>query len=223
MGFGFLFIGFVIFCNPLFSVYTFPISAVFMLMGLFQLGRYNKGFMLSRNTLLIWLIPAVAQFVFEILSQRGIVSQTVTTAKTALRIAGIGFEMLFILFLLTGIEMIAKETGLPKLVSKASFRRYIAIGYYALVFIAVSSLIPIEAEKLLGTILYFFGFIFRAMIALLIWSCYMYICLEGDEDMPITPLRFKWMEKLRNFYNGVIFKGNGKRNQSKGEKKNGKK
>lgn len=196
-----------------------------MLFGLFSLCKYNKGFKLARNTLLLWLTCSVFSLALNILGTLGAAVSLSNSLKIPLRIASYGFEMLFVLFLLTGVEMIAKETSLPKLISKARRQRAVSVVYYALIFLTISSFGSTDSGKILGIILYVFGTVFKFFIVSSVWTCYVRICLKGDEDMPERPLKFKWMNNWRNFYNKSVFSQKSKEtNKSrKGKKKNGKK
>ncbi len=203
MGFGYLFIGSLIFCNPLYASYTFPISAFFMLCGLWMLSRYNRGFKMAKTTLLIWLIPAILTLVCDLLSSLSVDIAPLNSLSIPAKVAGYGLEMLFMLFTLTGIQMIATETALPKLIRRAKVWRTVSVVYYTLIFISVSAFGSTEHGKLLVPILFILGLVFKIAVTSLIWSCYMWICLEGDEDMPIKPMRFEWMNTLRDKFNDV--------------------
>ncbi len=222
MGFGYLFIGSLIFCNPLYASYTFPISAFFMLCGLWMLSRYNRGFKMARTTLLIWLIPAVLSLVCDLLSSLGVDVAILNSLSTPAKVAGYGLEMLFMLFTLTGIQMIAVETSLPKIIKRAKLWRVVSVVYYTLIFLSVSAFGSTEHGKLLVPILFISGLVFKVAVTALVWSCYMWICLEGDEDMPIKPMRFKWMNTLRNKFNDIALTPKIQENKKQTKGKGGK-
>lgn len=206
MGFGYLFLGYLLFLNPVYSAYTDLFACLIQGIGIWMLARYNRGFSLARCALVPLTAAAALAFLCRILEFCGKAAAFTSAAKTPLALTQYGLEMLYLLFLLSGVQMIAAETSLDKLAARASRWRIFALVYYSALFLTVSALGGSLAGHLLGAAVYLVGLVYPFFIAAILWTCYMRICLEGDEDMPEKPLRFAWANRLRDFSNSLLFR-----------------
>ena len=203
MGFGYLFFGIFLAAN--FLVYTgittLP-AVLLMLMGMLTLGSFNRPLGQARLILMPTALVALVRFVLEILSLFGLFSVEGIGAS----VISLTLELLLMLFtlrLLAGIALLGEETELPKIVFRAKRNAFLLAFAYGL---SILFNLPIEAEwyKLACAYvlppLIIFRLIAMLLNALLIYSCYMYICMPEDLDMPRrkTGIRLidEWAERI---------------------------
>jgi len=93
--------------------------------------------------------------------------------------------------LLVAIYKIAVDTELNSIQGKAQRNLALCIIYYFIIlffqtpFPGIESLEKYLIEKMaFGLITYILGYIWMILNTALLFSCYMWICKEGDEDMP---------------------------------------
>lgn len=204
MGFGYLFFGIFLAAN--FVAYpgiTMLPAVLLMLMGMLMLGNFNRPLGQARLLLLPAALAALGCFVFEIINLFALIPMA--SYEMFSYIFSLALEVLMMLFtlrLLAGIALLGKETELPKIVFRAKRNAVLLTLAYAL---SILLSLPIEAEWFKSVAVYVYAplVIFRliAMLlnAFLIYSCYMYICMPEDLDMPRrkTGIRFldEWFEK----------------------------
>ena len=100
------------------------------------------------------------------------------------------------------VRDIADKVELPK-IKWGALRNFIVFALYALIY--GISLLPLktidEFNKLMSVpyIALWIGFIILNLIML--FSCYMRICQEGDEDMPQRPSKIKIFNKMNDALN----------------------
>lgn len=204
MGFGILFIGYIF--MSLFSLNPFGDIAQLLgfsiiLFALFKLSPYAKNFKIAKYV----TVPLVLACAFS--------SVTTIIQKLGVEISlGIGFEQIFSLafavlffifhlFLLFGIREIAKFTELPKISEKA-IRNFIVGAFYFVLTFAGSLDTPFKEDfaKYFGMPTLVIGLIWYALNIVLIYSAYMWICLEGDEDMERKRSKFEFVNKLNDAF-----------------------
>lgn len=200
MGFGYLFFGAVLWINPLFSAYTEWAAYLFMLAGNNKLAVYNRGFRYSRIAAVSGLALSFLNLFlnaadeFELFDfSAGILYPIVSTAVLLNAAA-------YVLLLMVGIYQIAGETGLEKLKTKAVYRA--VLHTLVILFETVVSLGVLEnaaGDGSMGVILFARIFV-RILNALLVFSCYRMICLEGDEEMPRKESRFAFVNRLNEHF-----------------------
>lgn len=202
MGFGYLFFGVFLAANFLaYAGITMLPAVLLMLMGMLTLGNFNRPLGQARLLLLPTALLALVRFVLDILALFNLLSADLPVF-VAVSLALEVFMMLFTLRLLAGIALLGQETELPKIVFRAK-RNAILLGVaYAL---SVLFNLPITAEWYRLACAYvlppliIFRLIAMLLNAFLVYSCYMYICMPEDLDMPRrkTGIRFldEWLEK----------------------------
>ena len=203
MGFGYLFLGVFLVINFLAyaGITTFP-AILLMLMGMLTLGNFNRPLGTARLLLFPAALLAAARFVFDLLSLFGMAAK-VETVSVIVSLALELFMMLFTLHLLAGIALLGEETELPKIVFRAK-RNAILLGVAYTLSILFSLPITADWYKLACAYvvppLIIFRLIAMLLNAFLVYSCYMYICMPEDLDMPRrkTGIRFldEWAEKM---------------------------
>lgn len=203
MGFGLLFFGYMMLFNVPYKGIDFPpdlLAYTLILIALTKLGRYGKKIKISSYVSIGCLAIAAAKLVCQI---SGLFISVSATLTNSLSIADMVLSLPFHFFMLIGFSELAADVELPKLQGKCKrnfgivcFLYLLTVFYYLYKagiipeVTGVSSMHIFAMQQLLG-------YIIRIMNIILIASCYMRICLEGDEDMPYTPNAIEaYMTKL---------------------------
>jgi len=193
MGFGLLFLGYTLPLAPLPYLLALPdcIGFVFMLVALSKLSPHSKNFKfagyilyfmlaLSLTTLFIESTVFINEFItpLTVFKSPGDIINTLSFSQLVCNLA-------FHYFLFQALIDIASFVENKKIVRKCKRNRIITLIYliYA-VIIALPLGFPKEIFQYLAyinNIAYYPVFILNAIQ---IFSCYMWICYEGDEDMP---------------------------------------
>lgn len=197
MGFGVLFIGYVVtflFAMTKLSVITNLFGALIMMYALTLLSRYNRFFkyaLIASGALTVYGIVYLI-FVLFMNSSPEIMETVLTYVK-----AGIVF--LYHIPLLKGISQLAYEVELPKVARKAVRNLSFTIVYFVF---EIFTLLPFPQKIAEEINLYVsfpvlcMGLIWLVLNGILLFSCYMWICLEGDEDMEAKESKFEIVNKL---------------------------
>lgn len=154
-----------------------------------SLSEYSEGFETLKKYLYLLLPSSLVTLVLQILvltgSKQNLFFEAYFTGYTAL----LAF---YNILLLTAIKKIARETELKSLEARAMRNTVLAILYYAALLF---SYLPFDFVKNVSShptykvTLFLFGYIWQALNFVLIFSCYMWICRQGDEDMPVKKRR----------------------------------
>lgn len=202
MGFGYLFVGYLLAINPVYSAFTAVFGVLVMLFGMLRLRRFNLP--LSHAGMLIYPMLCVegARFVLELLRLLSLLP-TAAFNSTSSVLTPVS-TVLFLLFherLLSGIEELAIETELPKIRYRANRNRLFSLLSYAL---SLAIALPIGGEGYLTfTAAAFLPALLALLVtlvlnALLFWSCYMWICLPEDLEMKRPPTGIKWLDRIED-------------------------
>lgn len=201
MGFGYLFFGAFLAANFLaYPELTMLPAVLLMLMGMLTLGNFNRPLRQARLLLFPAVLVSLVCFVFAAIELFGFLPAE--SYETASYIFSLALELLmaaFTLRLLSGIALLGEETELPKIVFRAKRNAIlIAVSYGLSILLSL----PIEAEwfTLAANHTYAPLILFRliAMLlnALLIYSCYMYICMPEDLEMPRRKTGIRFLDGL---------------------------
>lgn len=199
MGFGVLFFGYLIGMNFVYNGFTDIISYLIILYALALLYRHNKFFKNSFYTLLPLSVLGTLFFVFEIISFIGIEKGLdLVLIHSYYSVAAAILKLIYTVFLLKGIENLALELDIPTIRIKAFRNRLFILIYYPLfIFTELSQegwAAKIAQYAFLPVML--FGFVCLILNAILFYSCYMWICLEGEENMQRSTSRFKFINLI---------------------------
>ncbi|MBQ8510519.1 MAG: hypothetical protein IJ493_11495 [Clostridia bacterium] len=196
MGFGLLFIGYFFFLNlPMRGIDILPdfVGCLLMLSALRSLTRHcpsNQGFARARTVTLGMGVLSLANLFTQIAGLSANVPDIFT------RVLAICYSLVVLvwhIFLLMGIYELALAVDLPKLAGRTRRILTLTVIYYVLQLLSSSGLLklitgmtetPEMALSLINLALYLLGLVWLFCTAALIFTCYMRICLEGDEDMP---------------------------------------
>lgn len=201
MGFGLLFIGyFFLLFFPVGSIGVLPniaaVGCIIMFSACKRLSHYApdcKGFKLARHTLIPYLAISLAELVFDIVEFTGVYDSSVyTSISKLLALASDIVFGVYAVFVMVGIYRLAKEVELTRLAARTGIVMSISVLFSLLSTVSnVAAFMGGAADGNITVIINYIGFaafIFEyiAIFANLahIFSCYMHICLEGDEDMP---------------------------------------
>ncbi|MBQ8276181.1 MAG: hypothetical protein IJZ02_06125 [Clostridia bacterium] len=203
MGFGILYLGYLI----AFLLYLNPYAAVTRLIGycvifaaLAKLRRHNRWFAFSQTAVIPLMALALADSVIDITTR--IMGEGTPSAMTAAT-GGIETAMTLLLLvfhvcLLMAVYTIAQDTELPSLAAAAR-RNIVLIAAYAVLH-GIWSL-PVQLGDsytvTLSLMLFVLQLVWTVADLILIFRCYMWICLEGDEDMAQKPSRFAFVNRFR--------------------------
>ncbi|MBR5452851.1 MAG: hypothetical protein IKV54_02110 [Clostridia bacterium] len=233
MGFGLLAIGYMFMLdfggpNAAFDYLPDIIGFLLMFAGVSKLSVYNRGFRYAK----ILLIPLIAMggvtLVFDIVSILGFSLNTVAqTASDMNDSLSVFFKFAYHVALMLGIRDIGRETELPRISFRAIRNMSVTVFYYLLYLVCDFLPVAEEQRQIFALIIQLFGIFVVLLNLVLLLSCYMRICLEGDEDMPIKPSRFAFVnrmnERLDNAINKLERSGEEVREYNESKKKKKKK
>ena len=183
MGFGILFFGYLLlfFCRGV-DIFPDTLAYIVIFAALYVLASHSAYFKNAKLFAMMLLPVGAVTDVFLFLGvftdfEVGFVSEVmaILSAMTLL---------IFHYFLFDGIRALALDLHLPKIADHARRNWWITVLYYALVILASLRLSFLEeAMRYFGIIVPVVGLCWVVLNAVLIYTCYMKICLEGDEDM----------------------------------------
>lgn len=203
MGFGILFLGYV--CTYLFSmtpfgIFTDVLGNLVLLYALRQLGQYNRFFRLSMYAAGALALCASANAALTVFAVDNAV------LAVCLNVAKVVCVCFFHVTLLRGVGTIAADTGLLKLQKKAMRNMSLTILYIALsLFLMLPFPDTVAAELNLYVTLpvFILGLLWLVLNAVLLFSCYMWICLEGDEDMEVRESKFSIVNRVQRKFSDM--------------------
>ncbi len=200
MGFGFLFVGYLLTLNFAFESLTLFPALCLMLVGLFSLAPYHRAFREARLWGFVLAAFSSAYFVAEIVRMAGGVGEELfDLLKDSILLPAI--TLLLLVFhdrLLRGCEALCEETELPKLQYAAKRNRF--LSWLAFSFYLLLSL-PLRADWYIGVVgaaflpVFLFRLAVGCMNAYLIWRCYMWICRPEDVDMARRQTGIEWIDR----------------------------
>jgi len=199
VGFGLLFLGyFFLFDFPYKGLDIFPDAAGFglMLLGLLSLVEYERAFRRPLYAGFGLLLLNVIDLAFQLSAFFGkALPSAVTDVFTYLLLFAL---LLYQCLLLDGIAAIAKQTDLPALRFRAIRNKIFTVAmaviklFFSLDFAFIRDMsIRLNTALPFSSILFLLDWLVLLLNALLLFSCYMRICKEGDEDMPMPEKKNK--------------------------------
>ena len=198
MGFGTLFIGYFLLLNLTYYGFTDVIAAAVMMLGLYKLSPVNKYFRYAFISAVAFLGFSFGEFgiaVYEIFIKQ-IGSPILVSVMSVIRCICVGALTVLIL---KGVEEVAKEVEIKDLSVKAARLAMLTAIIYAL-WITLEAPIPFIKDVILGMISLI---VLLATIALIIvnlsviYSCYMKICMPGEEVLTDKPSKFAFVNEYR--------------------------
>lgn len=201
MGFGYLFIGYLfMFSFPYRGLDIFPdiIGFIIAFIGIRTLSEYGCGFDNLKRFFCLLIPSSFITLAIQILRLLNIDLSFIEIWETAYT----AMILVYNIMLLVAIYRIGKDTGVGIIYAKAQRNLVLCLMYYAIIlFFSFPSPLTEKLEVYLATkfsfglVMYIFGYVWLILNASLIYSCYMWICQIGDEDMPEKESKFM---KLKN-------------------------
>ena len=192
MGFAWMFLGYILLLGTNFDILGVTLDITpdvigFLLLshGFSVASRYCDCFRISK---VLAVVGVPASLVYLTAELSGTLDLGISPAwLTAIHYGYAVFKLLFSLCLLYSLYLITAQTGVEKLRKKS-----IRLALYTAVFFFVEHFLPsflprfgiaLSASQTAGLQM-LLNICCILINATLIFGCYMWICLEGDEDMP---------------------------------------
>ena len=198
MGFGTLFIGYFFLVNISYFEYTDIIAAMVMLLGLYNLSRFNRGFKLGFFFASAFAIFSLAEISFVILD----LFEISTWAESFIDMFSIPRYLLIFgvtVSALIGIRDVANEVEADLLARKAAA----IIPFTAAYVIMAICEIP-QTASLLGpampyvyTALIITHLIIVTTVLITVYKAYSTICMPEDLEPEVKKSRFEFVNKFR--------------------------
>ena len=196
MGFGTLFIGYFLLLNIVKPAASDVIAGMVILLALERLSRVNRKFAVSR--IFTILFSAVGLFGFVMFfGSMFIPSFQALEAVVSPYIGAARFLLLcpMTVFILLGIEEVAREVELEKVPTRAKFLAFFGIAIRLLYAFCE---LPIAVPAGLYFAAIFLEFIYVITLLFLIWNCYFMICMPEDVNgKKRKPSRFGFVNAYR--------------------------
>lgn len=203
MGFGILFCGYLIAyllsLNP-YAALTRFVGYIVLFVALNKLGRHNRFFGYSRLIAIPLALMAGVDAVASILSRLMGEGAPASLDKLSRALAGglTMFDLALGICLFMAIYWLATDTALPKLARSARIAMLLSGAYGVLTGLSV---LPVKLgpsyANTLALLVLCMRLIWTVVGLVLIFRCYMWICLEGDEEMAQKPSRFAFVNEYR--------------------------
>ncbi|MBE6638517.1 MAG: hypothetical protein E7616_03550 [Ruminococcaceae bacterium] len=199
MGFGLISLGWLFFADIPWKIDLLAdfIGCYLIIAGCRRLKPYSAHFESAVKWFGVLLVPSVAITVLEIVYAL-MEKQQLSQYLLHLEIAHTLIFTLSLHFLLMGLIQISTDVGRGKIARKC--RRNLGITAVAILFYVLTRLLAnmefanktvtntIGISWLIANVLWYWMLVLHFIQ---IFSCYMWICYEGDEDMPIKESAFK--------------------------------
>ena len=199
MGFGTLFIGYLLILNMVRPAASDAFAGFIILLALLKLSRFNPHFVRAK-----WMSVAFAVLgVIELpLFCLGMIFTEVKTFYDTVNpyLLTVRFILLALLtlFILLGIEALAREVELDDVTKKAKFLAYANIAVRGLFTICCLPINMSVYVNYIYAVTIFLEFFLVLTILFVIWRCYMMICMPEDiNGRKQKPSRFAFVNEYR--------------------------
>ena len=206
MGFGILLMGFLLSMSN-YPGYTDCAAFFIVFYAMLRLGEYNRFFIAAKLAAFVICVCGMAGMMLSMGELIGFIDETNTLVNIYDNTSEM-LKILFGIFMLLGIIGISRETKVDSNV-RLGWWCICILGLYTLLY-AGSFLwqIFIPWRMLLRVIYMLVG-------AYLVFCCYRWICLEGDEDMSPYTSRFEFVNRMRRRLDEKAEAGNRKGAEAK--------
>lgn len=207
MGFGFLFIGYLLTFLLYLTLQALGFGSLallggyaLMLYALTKLCRFHASFSLAKWS----LIPLLLTGIYRLLQDADTlflwnVAFAGDTVAAVMDWVEFCLSVLFQFALLYGIRMLADGVELKK-ISAAAMRNTIVYGIYAALYIVGNLSFAASFRQYLTFSTVLFNIAWLALNLLLIVSCAKNICPAGDEEVTPRRSRFEWINRMGDAY-----------------------
>ena len=202
MGFGILFIGYILTFLMSFVSYGYffeLIGALLMVYAFTKLSEYNSKFKFAFVAALPLVITALAITVINLMGISGYDLSDHILTKTILPNCKIYFNAVFHATMFFAVSDIAIDTECPR-IRNAAYRNMIIYGVYFVLQIVVQMPFVLgdrnifRAVGIIGNALWL---LWLALDGIMLFSCYMQICDSDDTEMKAKPSKFAAINQLR--------------------------
>jgi hypothetical protein len=178
MGFGTLFTGFILLLNMVQPAASDAFAGFIILLALLKLSQFNINFLRAKWFAIAFSVIGVIELPLfclgMILPEVKTFYEQVDSVVMVLRFALLAVMTLFILL---GIEGLAKEVELSDVPRRAKFLAYANIAVRGLFSFCY---LPIGIPYVVYAVAIFLEFILVLTMLFVIWRCYMMICMPED-------------------------------------------
>lgn len=203
MGFGLLFTGYVLTFFVSLVKYGYVIRLAgyaIMAIALLKIREYGREFSYPLGGALVLTLYGIYDCVYrgaDVLSYK--LPDPLLLPPAVMECVDLISVVVFNLILLYSIFVITSKLELSKQRNSAIRNAMLVVLYLVLNLLAIGPLCGNETYiKYFGMPSFLIQLVWIALNAVLLFSCYMYICPEGDEDMPQQKSRFEIVNKLRD-------------------------
>ncbi len=230
MGFGILFIGFFLLLNIPYHSYTDAICAVISLYALYKLSAINTNFKRACYSAVGFSVFGILEFLYSALIVF-VPSLNIPDVFTVVSIVRYAVVCVLSVFTFLGMRDVANEVGLRVIAIKCERVIYMTYPIYALSVVSeILSFFPLPftVMQYIAVVILVCNMALIIISLIVIYNCYMRICMPEDEDMPEKESKFKFVnafrrheeEKRREYadYKLEKFKKNQEKQKEKNEK-----
>ncbi|MBQ8311113.1 MAG: hypothetical protein IJX80_08905 [Clostridia bacterium] len=207
MGFGYLFLGYLVSFFLYMTVQALGIGSLALLVGyammfygLYLLRHYHAAFA-SAKWMLVPLLAMGLYRVAEDIVTLFLVSLPFVNDTVKAAVDWISFMLLIVfqLAMLYGIRMLADSIELKK-ISGAAVRNSIFVGVYAVLYLCGSLPLGETIKPYLTLSVTLLNLVFVVCNLALLVSCMKNICREGEEQIEPKRSRFAWVNRMSDTY-----------------------
>lgn len=188
MGFGILLMGFLLSMSN-YPGYTDCAAFFIIFYSMLKLGEYSKLFKTAKFISFVIFVCGMAGMMLSMGELIGFVDET-NTLVDIYDSASEALKIVFGVFMLLGIIDISKQTELDCNVTLGA-RCLIILGLYLALYVTSLFFKIFIPWRMLMRVIYMLA------AGYLIFCCYRWICLEGDEQMSPYTSRFELVNRLR--------------------------
>lgn len=205
MGFGLLLTGYLLLVNIVYYGFTDMVAAALMLYALYKLSivnKINKNFSRAFVSSVVFFIFSVGEFGFAV-CEMFFPTSDFTAVISWLAIARCFLVCILTLFILYGIRDVSTEVELHSLAYKCERSVPITLVVYMLNIVAetvgIFNFISTKYIAMASSVILIATIILVVMNAMSIHSCFLKICMPGDEFFGNSqkPSRFEFVNKFR--------------------------
>lgn len=201
MGFGLLFVGYsALFYIPFrgLDVFCDVIGYILILIAAKKLAEYHNSFKNLERIMYFLIVVGAGTLILQIC---GLFSLPTNGFLEIWELINTASMLPFHYILLHSLAAIADQTGVTKISQKARRNFVIGVIYYLLIlFLSVFETLEMpwastsRVLNVIASVAYYSGYLWLILNLIQIYSCYMWICREGDEEMP-APEKKHWFTK----------------------------
>ncbi len=232
MGFGALFLAYILILNIAYFSFTDLLCALMLLLGTYKLSAVEKSYKYASFALVPFAILGIFELVtgFASIFGKELVNETVMTVIGIIRYLLI---TAFSYYILLGIEKLAAEVDLPLLKSKAKRQKILTLTVFPLTAFfelpILGSILPLKALAIIAVVLLISAFAVSILTLFVIYSAYMHICMPSDLVYKEKTSKLGFVNRFREHeeqkrreyadYKIEKFKESNSKNKKKGKRK----